>query len=111
MATFLIAAGATIAAKSQNANTPLRFAIRKGHRALALTLLRAGAPITVLRSKHIEPENSALHDYMVSIIDAGGWERVVERHRRPLMSILSRLALPQDALSVILSFWSPPGGH
>ena len=45
------------------------------------------------------------------IIDAGGWERVVERHRRPLMSILSRLALPHDALSVILSFWSPPGGH
>ena len=111
MATFLIAAGATIAAKSQNANTPLRFAIRKGYRATALTLLRAGAPITVLRSHQIKPENSALHDYLLEIIDSGGWDAHVERHRRPLMSILSRLALPHDALSVVLSFWSPPGGH
>lgn len=105
MAKFLIAAGA-----NKNAST-LRAALRRGHRTLALTLLRAGAPLTVLRSKQIKPENSALHDYMVSIIDAGGWEAVVERHRRPLMGILSRLALPHDALSVILSFWSPPGGH
>ena len=113
MATFLIAAGATIAAKSWNAlaNTPLRFAIRKGYRATALALLRAGAPITALRSHQIKPVNSALHDYMLEIIDSGGWDARVERHRRPLMSILSRLALPHDALSVILSFWSPPGGH
>ena len=111
MATFLIAAGATIAAKSQNATTPLRAALRRGHRTLVLTLLRAGAPLTVLRSKQINPENSALHDYMLEIIDSGGWDARVERHRRPLMSILSRLALPHDALSVVLSFWSPPGGH
>ena len=111
MAKLLIAAGANTNAKNRSANSPLRFAIRNGHRALALTLLRAGAPITVLRSHQIKPENSALHDYMLEIIDSGGWDARVERHRRPLMSILSRLALPHDALSVILSFWSPPGGH
>jgi ankyrin repeat protein len=111
MAKLLIAAGGNTNVKSRAGDSPLRFAISNGHRATALTLLRAGAPITVLHSNQIKPENSALHDYMVSIIDAGGWERVVERHRRPLMSILSRLALPRDALSVVLSFWSPPGGH
>ena len=111
MAKLLIAAGADTNTKSGFGNSPLRVAIRIGHRALALTLLRAGAPITVLRSHQIKPENSALHDYLLEIIDSGGWDAHVERHRRPLMSILSRLALPHDALSVILSFWSPPGGH
>jgi hypothetical protein len=48
---------------------------------------------------------------MIDIIDTGGWNARVERHRRPLMSILSNLALPHDALRVILSFWSPPGGR
>lgn len=110
-AKLLIAAGANTNAKTRSGTTPLRAALRRGHRTLVLTLLRAGAPLTVLLSKQINPENSALHDYMVSIIDAGGWDAVVERHRRPLMSILSRLALPHDALSVVLSFWSPPGGH
>ena len=105
MAKFLIAAGANTNAKT------LRAALRRGHRTLALTLLRAGAPLTVLRSHQIKPENSALHDYMMDIIDTGGWNARVERHRRPLMSILSRLALPRDALSGVLSFWSPPGGH
>ena len=48
---------------------------------------------------------------MVDLIHDGGWNAHVERHRRPLMSILSNLALPHDALVVILSFWSPPGGR
>ena len=111
MAKLLIAAGGNTNVKSRDGDSPLRFAISNGHRTLALTLLRAGAPLTVLRSKQINPENSALHDYMLEIIDSGGWDARVERHRRPLMSILSRLALPHDALSVILSFRSPPGGH
>ena len=92
-------------------STPLRLAIVKGQRELALTLLRAGAPITVLPMKLIKPENEALQDYMIDIIDKGGWNARVERHRRPLMSILSNLALPHDALRVVLSFWSPPGGR
>ena len=73
--------------------------------------LSAGAPITVLRAEWIKPKNSALHNHMVDIIDTGGWNAKVERHRRPLMSILSNLALPHDALRVVLSFWSPPGGR
>ena len=72
---------------------------------------RAGAAIKVLRAEWIKPENKALHNHMVDIIDTGGWNARVERHRRPLMSILSNLALPHDALRVILSFWSPPGGR
>jgi hypothetical protein len=91
--------------------TPLRLAIIKGQREVALTLLRAGAPITVLPTKLIKPENEALQDHMIDIIDTGGWNARVERHRRPLMSILSNLALPHDALVVVLSFWSPPGGR
>ena len=110
-ATLLIAAGANLEARSRKGNTPLRIAIFYGQREVALTLLRAGAPITVLRTKRIKPENEALQDHMVHIIDTGGWNARVERHRRPLMSILSNLALPHDALVVVLSFWSPPGGR
>jgi len=107
----LIAAGANLEARNQHGTTPLRFALLKGHREVALTLLRAGAAITALPTKWIEPANEALQDHMVDIIDKGGWNARVERHRRPLMSILSNLALPHDALCVILSFWSPPGGR
>ncbi len=110
-AKLLIAAGANLEVRSQRGNAPLRRAIYFGHREVALTLLRAGAPITVLRAEWIKPKNSALHNHMVDIIDTGGWNAKVERHRRPLMSILSNLALPHDALRVVLSFWSPPGGR
>ena len=110
-AKLIIAAGANLEARSQRGTTPLRYAIFKGHREVALTLLRAGAPITALSAAWIKPENKALHDYMIDIIDTGGWNARVERHRRPLMSILSNLALPHDALVVVLSFWSPPGGR
>ena len=92
-------------------STPLRLAIFLGQREAALTLLRAGAAITVLRAEWIKPANKVLHNYMADIIHDGGWNARVERHRRPLMSILSNLALPHDALRVILSFWSPPGGR
>ena len=117
-AKVLIAAGANLEARTNAGSTSLhhrctslRIAIIKGHRELALTLLRAGAPITALPAKSITPANTALHDYIIDIIDTGGWNARVERHRRPLMSILSNLALPHDALVVVLSFWSPPGGH
>ena len=111
-AKLLIAApGANLEARNQENKTPLSFAIFKGHREVALTLLRAGAAITALRAAWIKPANKALHDYMIDIIHDGGWNARVERHRRPLMSILSNLALPHDALRVILSFWSPPGGR
>ena len=82
-----------------------------GGREVALTLLRAGAAVTALRVEWIKTENKALHNYMIDIIYDGGWNARVERHRRPLMSILSNLALPHDALVVVLSFWSPPGGR
>ena len=110
-AKVLIAAGANLEARSRQGTTPLRSAIAYGQRELALTLLRAGAAVTALRAASIKPENKALHDYMIDIIHDGGWNARVERHRRPLMSILSNLALPHDALCVILSFWSPPGGR
>jgi len=110
-AKLLIAAGANMEARTQQGSTPLRIAIAAGQREAALTLLRAGAPITALPAKSIAPANTALHDYIIGIIDTGGWNARVERHRRPLMSILSNLALPRDALCVVLSFWSPPGGH
>ena len=108
---LLIAAGANLEARKQYGFTPLRRALIAGHREVALTLLRAGAAITVLRRAEITPENGALHDYMADIIHDGGWNAHVERHRRPLMSILSNLALPHDALVVVFSFWSPRGGH
>ena len=110
-AKLLIAAGANLLARDQHDFTPLRIAIYSGQREVALTLLRAGAAITVLRTEWIKPENEALQNDMVDLIHDGGWNARVERHRRPLMSILSNLALPHDALVVVLSFWSPPGGR
>jgi len=108
---LLIAAGANLEARTRKGTTPLRTAIFAGQREVALTLLRAGAAITVLPTKWIEPQNEALQDHFVDIIHDGGWNARVERHRRPLMSILSNLALPHDALVVVLSLWSPPGGR
>ena len=108
---LLIAAGANLEARNQPGHTPLRLAIFSGRREVALTLLRAGAAVTVLRAEWIAPANKVLHNYMADIIYDGGWNARVERHRRPLMSILSNLALPHDALVVVLSFWSPPGGR
>ena len=110
-AKLLIAAGANLEARNQYSFTPLLIAIFKGHREVALTLLRAGAAIKVMRAEWITPGNKALHNHMADIIDIGGWNARVERHRRPLMSILSNLTLPHDALRVIFSFWSPPGGR
>ena len=90
---------------------PLFLALHAGHRQIVLTMLRAGAPCQVLTSDMLADYNKELNDFVIrDIINAGGWERVVERHRRPLLGVLSRLALPHDALPVILSFWSPPGG-
>ena len=91
--------------------TPLFAALRHGRRQTVLTLLRAGAPCRALTSTQIIPEHVALNDWMIEMMNAGGWAARVERHRRPLMSVLSRLALPRDALGVVLSFWSPPGGR
>jgi hypothetical protein len=108
---LLILAGANTEARTRLGTTPLRVALKFGQREVALTLLRAGAAITVLPTKCIEPKNRALQDHFVDILHDGGWNARVERHRRPLMSILSNLALPHDALCVILSFWSPPGGR
>ena len=108
---LIVAAGANLEARNRRGTTPLRFAIIKGRREVALTLLRAGAAVTALRVEWIKTENKALHNYMIDIIYDGGWNARVERHRRPLMSILSNLALPHDTLCIILSFWSPPGGR
>ena len=110
-AKLLIAAGTDLETRTNSGFTSLLYAIARGHREVALTLLRAGAAIKVLRAEWIKPDNKALHNHMVDIIDEGGWNARVERHRRPLMSILSNLALPHDALVVVLSFWSPPGGR
>ena len=110
---LLVDYGADLAAEISGF-TPLLFALHSGRRQTVLTLLRAGAPCRALTSTQIKPEHVALNDWMIEMMNAGGWaarwERS-ERHRRPLMSVLSRLALPRDALGVVLSFWSPPGGR
>ena len=107
---LLMRYGADVAAE-KDGFSPLLLALEAGHRQIVLTLLRAGAPCRVLTSDQVDDENKALNDFVIrNVINAGGWERVVERHRHALLGILSRIALPHDTLLVILSFWSSPGG-
>jgi len=91
--------------------TPLLLAVRRGRRDVVLTLLRAGAPWQALTHHLIKPHNVVLNDFMITLMNAGGWEKRVEKHHRSLMGVLSHIALPRDALLVVLSYWSPPGGH
>ena len=108
---LLIEKGASLELKNSLGVTGFYMALFEGKREIALTLLRAGAVMKVMRRHQINDTNEALHDFLADVISDGGWAARVQRHRDRLLGVISRcVRLPHDVKVSILGFWSPPGG-
>ena len=100
--------GANIEVKKQGA-TPLARALRAGRRWMVLALLRAGAAVKVLAHKQVNDENMTLNDYMIDIVNNGGWDAHAKKHQDRLLGVVSRCAeLPRDVMLSVVSFWALP---
>ena len=110
---LLIEYGANVDLRHDGDNPPLYTALWYGCRQSALTLLRAGAGIQVLLQRHITKANAPLNDYMIQILNAGGFDAHVKRHRCVCLGVIDRCVgdLPEDVMGAILRFWTPPGGR
>ena len=115
IARLLIGHGAGLELRATaDGSTALYAAVFHNQRQIVLTLLRAGAVPKVLRRRNIRDANEALSDFMVDMVNDGGWNAYVQRHRDRLLGAISRCVrdrLPHEVLGTILGFWSPPGGH
>ena len=108
---LLIEKGASLELKNSLGVTGFYMALFEGKREIALTLLRAGAVMKVMRRHQINDTNEALHDFLADVISDGGWAARVQRHRDRLLGVISHcVRLPHDVKVSILGFWSPPGG-
>ena len=114
---FLISHGANVEVKDVYGLTPLQLALFYGYRQTVLTLLRAGAAVKVLRREDLRDEttdednreNSTLNDYMIDIVNDGGWHVRVQKHQTLLLGVVSRcVQLPPEIMQSIVSFWSLP---
>ncbi|KAH8099132.1 spectrin binding protein [Aureococcus anophagefferens] len=93
MVKLLIEHGAGLELRQADGATGLLNAIRLNEGKIALTLLRAGAVPKVLRRRNIRDENEALSDFIVDMINYGGWIPHVQRHRGILLGIISRFSI------------------
>ena len=85
---------------------------------MVLALLRAGAAVKVLTHKQVNDknanamtkENMTLNDYMIDIVNNGGWDAHAKKHQDRLLGVVSRCAeeLPREILRIIVSFWALP---
>ena len=93
--------------KTSDGFTPLIFAVRSGRRKTALTLLRAGAKLKALIQRHVFPKNQDLNDYMIEIVNEGGWAARARKHEDACLRVVSRcVRLPRDVMLSIASYWS-----
>ena len=106
---FLIRRGASLEVKTSDGFTPLGFAVFNNGRNTALTLLRAGAKLKVLIQGWVRPENQDLNDYMIEIVNEGGWAARARKHEDACLRVVSRcVRLPRDVMLSIASYWSMP---
>ena len=106
---FLIRCGASLEVKTLDGFTPLGFAISSGRRKTALTLLRAGAKLKVLIHGCVRPQNQDLNDYMIEIVNEGGWAARARKHEDACLRVVSRcVRLPRDVMLSIAAYWSMP---
>ena len=87
---LLVEHGAGLELRAADGSTALLSALFHNQGNIALTLLRAGAVPKALRRRNIRDENEALSDFMVDMINYGGWIPHVQRHRGILLGIISR---------------------
>ena len=84
-------------------------ALFHGRRKLVLTLLRAGAVLKVLNHRQVNDRNVALNDYMIDIVNDGGWDAHTRKHHDLLLGVVSKcVQLPPEVMLTIASYWSLP---
>ena len=106
---FLIPRGASLEVKTSDGFTPLGFAVFNNSRNTALTLLRAGAKLKVLIQGWVRPDNQDLNDYMIEIVNEGGWAARARKHEDACLRVVSRcVRLPRDVMLSIAAYWSMP---
>ena len=106
---FLIRRGASLEVKTSDGFTPLGFAVFNNRRNTALTLLRAGATLQVLIQRWVRPNNRTLNDYMIEIVNEGGWAAHAQKHEDACLRVVSRcVRLPRDVMLSIAAYWSLP---
>ena len=107
---LLLSHGANIEANDHTRRTPLAHALYYGVKPTVLFLLRAGACVKVLKSDELNEENKALNDYLIDVINDGGWAARARRHRDRCLGVVSRCnrRLPRDVALSVVSFWSLP---
>jgi len=109
----LIAAGAEVDASVSPFDwTAFTYALNGGFRPSLLELLRAGATILPARVQRTV-RNEACFALVDKIDKAGGFEIHVTTQRAVPVAILGKIfgaALPDDAKTVVASFWMPRGG-
>ena len=110
VAQLLLSYGANTEVKNLRGRTPLHLAlISNGYRKLVLTLLRAGAALKVLNHSSVTDKNVALQDYLVDIVNDGGWDAHARKHHDLLLGVVSKcVQLPPEVMSTIASYWSLP---
>ena len=107
---MLLSHGANIEAKNGMGMTPLASALFHGVKPTVLILLRAGACVKVLKSDEVRDNNRDLNDYLIEIVNDGGWAARARRHRDRCLGVVSRCnrRLPRDVALSVVSFWSLP---
>ena len=115
-AMLLINAGARVSEPNNRGRTALFHAVRRGHRSLAKTFMRAGAEaLDTSHPRLRRRDNNASALAMVDAVNAaGGWQEFAGKHRRILAGLVAKLpgrSFPLDAASHVVGFWCPPGGY
>ena len=120
---LLLSRGANTEARDNQGLTPLAKSLDYGSKRLVLTLLRAGAAIKVLeygvlcRDGHVPAYRNKdfnyrkdLNDYLIEIVNDGGWAARARIHRDRCLGVVSRCnrRLPRDVALSVASFWSLP---
>ena len=106
---LLLSHGANIEANDHRRWTPLAHALYYGVKPTVLFLLRAGACVKVLKHDEVLQENMDLNDYLIEIVNDGGWAARARRHRDRCLGVVSRcVRLPRDVALSVVSFWSLP---
>mmetsp|Transcript_4498 Transcript_4498/g.15110 ORF Transcript_4498/g.15110 Transcript_4498/m.15110 type:complete len:113 (-) Transcript_4498:25-363(-) len=106
---LLIQRGANVELKDGSGFTPLACAVVDNRRNKALFMLRAGARPQALLYGFVTPRNCDINDYMINILNDGGWAARAQKHQDACLRVVSRCApLPRDVMLSIVSYWSLP---